>query len=160
MAGALAWAGYVANAEQNEASLDAIHLYARLSTTFIVFWALAGIALELRIVRRRPGPVFWLWVVAGVATAVLRWASPALDEPFHLRLFVVLATLEMLRLAVFAVRQSLPDAWVVGGGLGLLTLGVGSDVVDDLFALRLINTDLPYYAGLCAARYGASVGSD
>lgn len=156
-AGALAADLLVGYGARAASSLDAIQLYGNVASTFTVLWALAGIRLELRIVGRKPGAVFWLLGLAGLVTAALRWSAPALREPLLLRVFLVLATLEMLRLAVVAVRQGLPDAWVVGAGLGLLTVGVGSDAVDDLFALRLINTELPYYAGLVAGALALSL---
>ncbi len=156
-AGAVAADLMVGYGTRAASSIDTIQLYGNVASSLTVLWALAGIRLELRIVGKRPGALFWLLALGGAVAAAVRWSAPALREPLLLRVFLALATLEMLRLAVVAVRQRLPDAWVVGAGLGLLTLGVGSDVVDDLFALRLINTELPHYAGLVAGALALSL---
>ncbi len=156
-AGAVAADLVVSYGTRAASSIDAIQLYGNVAASLTVLWALAGLGLELRIVGRRPGALFWLLAAGGAGALALRWSEPALREPLLLRIFVALATLEMLRLAAIAVRQGLPDAWVVGAGLGLLTLGVGSDAVDDLFALRLINSELPYYAGLVAGALALSL---
>jgi len=137
--------------------LASVLLFYKIGSTFTVVWAVIGVLLELRILRCPVG--VRQWVLCAVAVAVLAelWSWSTLREPVLLKAYLVVASAEMLWLAIRAVVRSRPESWVVGAGFSLLAVGVGSDILDDLLRLEMINTELPYFLGLMAGAVSMSL---
>jgi len=137
--------------------LASVLFYFKVGSTFTVAWAVVGILLELRILRRPAGARHWVLCAVAVAVLVELWSWSTLREPVLLKACLVVAAAEMLWLAVQAVASSRPESWVVGAGFSLLAVGVGSDILDDLLRVEVINTELPYYLGLMAGAVSLSL---
>lgn len=137
--------------------LASVMLFYKIAATSTVAWTVIGILLELRTLERVVRVRHWVLCGAGVVVLAELWSWPALREPVLLKAYLVVAAAEMLWLAIQVLVRGRPESWVVGAGFSLLAIGVGSDILDDVLHLGLINTELPYYLGLMAGAVSLSL---
>ena len=140
-----------------ESELASVMFFYKIGATFTVGWAVIGILLELRNLGRVVKLRHWVLCAAGVVVLAELWSWPALREPVLLKAYLVVAAAEMLWLAIQILVRGRPESWVVGAGFSLLAIGVGSDILDDVLHLGLINTELLYYLGLMAGAVSLSL---
>jgi serine phosphatase RsbU (regulator of sigma subunit) len=102
---------------------DTLILYKLLASLTIVM-VLAGLLLELRLFKRRIGPLFWALAVVGGGITAWTWRLPAFREFLPHAFFVLSVFLIMLWLAVAALIRREREAWVIGAGFLVLALVV------------------------------------
>lgn len=85
---------------------------------------LSGLALEHVVFRRRPS--WWTWLIGALGVGLLGWLLTwtSFRPIVVFRVYLLLGSAEMLRVAVAAVRRREQDAWIVAGGLGTLTVAI------------------------------------
>jgi serine phosphatase RsbU (regulator of sigma subunit) len=142
--------------------LDLFRVYLGLSVVSVV----VGLFLIQTLVDRRPG---WpTWALAAVGAGMVAWVAswPAFGSSTPLRLYFLVGYLEMLRVAVTAVRRRQTDVWIVAVGFvpmtavsivglaaSLLGRPVDVEALTDL-ALALLALGFALYISLRSARTG------
>ncbi len=109
----------------------------KLVASLGVMMALSALLLELKLSGRRIGWSFCLFLAAAAGVTLWAWTRPVWSELLPVSFFVAVVLLETLRLSVLAVLRRQPDAWVVGLGFLMLTLGVVANVLEDLGLLEV-----------------------
>ncbi len=123
----------------------------KLVMSLAAVMALSALLLELRLSKRRVGWSYYLLLAAGGGVTLWAWTRPVWNEMLPVSIFVAVVLLATLYLAVLAVLRREPEAWVVGLGFVMLTLGVLANMLQNL---RLL--ELPWLAILLAG-YGTPV---
>jgi len=116
----------------SQSELSIIHLGFNVQMTCLFAMVVAALLLERRVFDRRVDIVFWVVIVAGLVTLSWIWTRPAISGIYPMAVLVVLGLVDMLRLAVGALLQREPDAWVVAVGFAVLTLALFGSLLRNL----------------------------
>ena len=108
----------------SESDLSRVLLFHNWFITFSITMALSALLVEYRVFWKKVGWTFYLF--AGVAVLFLGWAwtRPALTNLLPVLIFLAIVYAEALRLAVMAIVDKKPDAWVVGTGFLVFTVWI------------------------------------
>jgi serine phosphatase RsbU (regulator of sigma subunit) len=83
--------------------------------------ALSALLLELRVLKHRVGPIFYVLAGASLLVALWVWTRPVFSEILPVVVVGGLIYLETLRVAISALLRREPEAWVLAGGFLCLT---------------------------------------
>ena len=92
----------------------------KLQVASAVAMVLVGLVLVHVVFRRRPSWLTWAVVAAGAVMVVWVGTWDAFLSTAPLRVFFVVAFLEMLRVSAFALFRREPDAWIVAAAFALM----------------------------------------
>ncbi len=92
--------------------------------TFSITMALSALLVEYRVFWGQIGKTFYLFTAVATIFLVWAWTRDALTNLVPIMIFLAVIYLEALRLALKAIIQKKPDAWVVGSGFLLFTVWI------------------------------------
>jgi serine phosphatase RsbU (regulator of sigma subunit) len=115
----------ITESQANAASdISQMLVYFKWTLTGLVVMALSALLVEYKVFKMRIGPTFYGFALAAVAVCVWIWTRPAFGGYLPLIVFTVAIYLMTLWLAILALIEGKPDAWIVGLGFFVLTLSV------------------------------------
>ena len=94
------------------------------SLTFAITMALSALLVEYKVFKLKVGAVFYAFAVAAGGVLVWIWTRPAFGQEMPLVILLVAIYLVTLWLAIVALAERQPDAWLVSVGFLILTLSV------------------------------------
>ena len=99
---------------------------------------IAGLRFLYALFYPRLPKQFWIFLLIGAGFATWNWAQPlSLKEPeFDYGFIMVIPPLEMIRVAVVAIRRKKDGAWIIGTGFIFFV------VISFWFALRIILAEM------------------
>lgn len=92
--------------------------------TAALVMALSAVLLEHRVFKHRIGTIFWVLIVASAAALVWIWTRSAFGGSMPVAILIAVIYLVTLWLAILAMIESEPDAWILGLGFSVLTLSI------------------------------------
>ena len=92
--------------------------------TFAVTMALSALLVEYKVFKLKIGPVFYFLVAASAGVLVWIWTRPAFGQQIPVAILLAAIYLVTMWLAILALAERQPDAWLVSVGFLILTLSV------------------------------------
>ena len=117
----LLWTQFQADAS---GELPVMLVYFKWTLTGLVIMALASLLVEYKVFKFRIGPTFYVLAAAAVGVLGWIWTRPAFGSYLPLIVFLVVVYLLNLWLAILALTEREPDAWIVAVGFFVLALSV------------------------------------
>ncbi len=117
----LLWTEFQADAA---GELPLMLVYFKWTLTGLVIMALSALLVEYKVFKLRIGPTFYVLAAAGVGVLGWIWTRPAFGSYLPLIVFLVLVYLLNLWLAILALTEREPDAWIVAVGFLVLALSI------------------------------------
>ena len=116
---------FIAEHQSNSMSeLSQMLFFYHWSLTFAVTMALSALLVEYKVFKLEVGTVFYLLAASSAGVLVWIWTRPAFGQEMPLVILLVAIYLVTLWLAVLALADRQPDAWLVAVGFLILTLSV------------------------------------
>lgn len=117
----LLWTQFQAD---SSGELPLMLIYFKWTLTGLVIMALASLLVEYKVFKFRIGPAFYVLAAAAVGVLGWIWTRPAFGSYLPLIAFLVVVYLLNLWLAILALTEREPDAWIVAVGFFVLALSV------------------------------------
>ena len=92
--------------------------------TFAITMALSALLVEYKVFKLKVGTVFYVLAAASAGVLVWIWTRPAFGQEMPFVILLVAIYLVTLWLAILALAERQPDAWLVSVGFLILTLSV------------------------------------
>jgi serine phosphatase RsbU (regulator of sigma subunit) len=108
----------------SESDLSRVLWFHNWFITFSITMALSALLVEYRVFWKRIGHSFYLLSAVALILLAWAWTRDALSNLLPVMIFVAVVYAESLRLAVKAIVQKKPDAWVVGAGFLVFTMWI------------------------------------
>ncbi len=104
--------------------LSEMLFYYQWALTFAVTMALSALLVEYRVFKLKIGPVFYLLAAASIGICGWIWTRPAFGGQMPVAVLLAAIYLVTMWLAIAALAERQPDAWLVSVGFLILTLSV------------------------------------
>jgi len=116
---------FLAEHQSNTMSeLSQMLFFYQWSLTFAITMALSALLVEYKVFKLKVGAVFYVFAAASAGVLVWIWTRPAFGQEMPLVILLVAIYLVTLWLAILALAERQPDAWLVSVGFLILTLSV------------------------------------
>ena len=128
-------------------------LLLKLVYTIFTFMLIAGLRFSYALFYPRLPKQFWIFLLIGNGLVMWLWALPFRERILY-DVFNMIMLLEMLRVAVVAIRRKRDGAWIIGAGFIFFTVVFSWMIVDTIIANMTNLPELSTQAGLALVSSG------
>jgi len=128
-------------------------LLLKLVYTLFGYMLVAGLRFSYALFYPRLPKQFWIFLLIGNGLVTWLWALPFRERILY-DVFNMIMLLEMLRVAVVAIRRKRDGAWIIGAGFIFFTVVFSWMIVDTIIANMTNLPELSTQAGLALVSSG------
>ncbi len=128
-------------------------LFMKLHYALLPIVLIAGLRFSYALFYTRLPKQFWIFLLIGAGIGTWVWSHPLDPAPYVLG-FIMISLLEMLRVAVVAIRRKKDGAWIIGAGFIFFTVAILWGILHDMLADMDI---LPLTFNFAIATYSLSM---
>jgi len=128
-------------------------LLLKLVYTIFGYMLVAGLRFSYALFYPRLPKQFWIFLLIGTGMVTWLWALPFREHILY-DVFNMIILLEMLRVAVVAIRRKRDGAWIIGAGFIFFTVVFSWMIVDTIIANMTNLPELSTQAGLALVSSG------
>jgi len=105
-----------------ETDLRRALLFMKLFDAIAPLAIIAGLRFLYALFYPRLPKQFWIFLLIAAGSVTWHWAQPFSNWEYNVGFIMMIALLEMLRVAVVAIRRKKDGAWIIGAGFILFTV--------------------------------------